>query len=90
MLAWGDGLERAPCRHEVREIPQRSVYSQSLWITRKGDHVWKRCYNKITNSWAWTDRVPLIYDEEGKRQGLHLPHLVSLELLIAMAWRSGR
>jgi hypothetical protein len=90
MLVWRDGIVRAPCKHEVREIPQRNVWSQSLWITRKGD-VWKRVFNPVTNEWSWSEKVPLVLDDKGARQGLRLPHSVSgfvpVNLLIAMAWR---
>ena len=86
MLVWRDGIARAPCRHEAREIPQRSVWAQSLWITRKGV-VWKRVYNAISKKWTWTERAPLIFDQEGTRQGLNIPHFVPLDLLIARAWR---
>ena len=89
MLSWRDGVERAPCKHEVREIPQRSLWSYSLWITRKGV-VWRKVYNPILNQWSWTEKVELVFDEEGTRQGLHLPHFVPLELLICRAWRRQR
>jgi len=52
-VCWRDGIARAPCKHEVREIPQRSVWAQSLWISRKGV-VWKRVYNAISKKWNWT------------------------------------
>lgn len=70
----------------MREIPQRSVWAQSLWISRKGV-VWKRVFNAITKRWTWTEKAPLIFDQEGTRQGLNIPHFVPLDLLIARAWR---
>ena len=90
MLVWRDGIERAPCKHAVREIPQRNIWSQSLWITRRGD-VWKRVFNAVVNEWSWSENVPLILDDKETRQGLRLPHSVSgfvpVAMLIAMAWR---
>jgi hypothetical protein len=44
-------------------------------------------YNPVSERWSWEEKVPLIFDEEETRQGLHLPHFVCVTRLIAMAWR---
>jgi hypothetical protein len=44
-------------------------------------------YNPVSARWSWEEKVPLIFDEEDIRQGLHLPHFVCVTRLIAMAWR---
>ena len=85
MIAWTDGIERAPDKKHVREIPQRFTWSSSLWTSQYGD-IWRRTFNPISNEWSWTDKPSLVLDESG-RQGLHLPHFLSVETLICMAWR---
>lgn len=85
MIAWTDGIERAPDKKHIREIPQRFTWSSSLWISQYGD-IWRRTYNPISEEWSWTDKPSLVLDESG-REGLHLPHFVPVETLICMAWR---
>jgi hypothetical protein len=85
MNQWTDGILRAPDKRHVREIPQRTTWSSSLWISQYGD-VWRRIYNCVSREWYWTEKLALVEDGTG-RQGLKLPHFVAVEYLICMAWR---
>ena len=86
LLEWKDGVEKGPSGN-AREIPQRYVWSSSIWMTKDGA-CYRKFYNAVTEEWAWeSDMVDFVEDENG-RMGLHLPYFIPIETLICMAWRS--
>ena len=86
LLDWKDGVERSPGGN-ARQIPQRFVWSSSIWITKEGA-CYRKFYNPITEEWTWEeDMVEFIEDETG-RLGLNLPYFIPIDTLICMAWRS--
>ena len=44
MIRCADGVARSPDGEEVRQVPQRHVWTTQTWISRSGS-VWKRYYN---------------------------------------------
>ena len=87
MLGWVDGLVRKG-RRELREVPQKYVWAQTLWVTRRGE-LYKRFYNVGTNTWHWGDEAEELVEDNAGKMGYRLAGRgwVSLEYVVASAWR---
>jgi hypothetical protein len=87
MLDWADGLVRKG-RRELREVPQKYVWAQTLWITRRGE-LYKRYYNVSTHTWHWGDEAEEQVEDASGKMGYRLTGRgwVSVEYVIASAWR---
>ena len=86
MLKWQDGIEMCP-GGKAREVPQRWLWANSLWVTREGE-CYRKHYNGITHRWKWDrEMLELVEEESTGRVGLHIPHFVEINVIICMAWR---
>ena len=84
MIDWADGEEIAPDGSVVREVPQRHVWTSSVWITQDGE-AWRRYFNVVTKQWHWdAQQLPLVID--GDQEGVSLEWFTSTDRAIAMAW----
>lgn len=86
MLKWQDGIEMSP-GGKAREVPQRWLWANSLWVTKQGA-CYRKHYNGITGKWTWDrEMLELVEEESTGRMGLHIPHFVEINVIICMAWR---
>jgi hypothetical protein len=84
MVSWPDGVESAPDGSAVRQIPQRRVWTSSVWISQDGV-AWRRFFNVVTKQWHW-DAQPLSIVFEGEQDGFMLEWFTSTDRALAMAW----
>ena len=85
MIRWSPGLISGPDGEKMREIPQKNVWTSSVFITKRGI-ARRRHYNTITHTWNWAENnLELVEDEEG-RLGYHLEWWISIDRCIALAW----
>ena len=84
-LEWEDGVEQSP-RGMAREYALEHVHNSSVWLTPVGD-AYRRYYNKVDKSFAW-EAMPLVWNADGTRLGLHVSEglFVTLEHAIACCW----
>ena len=74
----------------MREVPQRHVWSSSVWCSKTG-LLWRRYYNGQLRTWRWEEEpMPLVEEvvdgEETGRMGIHLEWFVTVEHAIGLAW----
>ena len=81
MIRWCDGVDTLPDGSPCRQIPQKHVWSSTVWCSADG-LLWRRFYNPVTRRWRWEEETcaPTI-DEKG-RVGYHLEWWTS-----ASPWR---
>ena len=85
-INWKEGLERNQ-DGKVRQIPQKAVWSSSLWITRDGI-CRRRQYQIMSQTWVWADQPQsMMIEEETGRMGYKIDHFLPLETCIALAWK---
>ena len=84
MINWPPGQDVGPDGSPVREVPQRHVWSSSIWITEDGI-AWRRFFNLAAKHWVWDDR-PMPITIEGAQDGILLEWFTSTDRMIAMAW----
>ena len=86
MLRWRDGLVRGP-DGACRQIPQQHTWRSVVFITKDGT-ARRRYWNPISQAWSWdAEAVPLAYDRDRERLGLHLDgHWVSIARAVLLAW----
>ena len=71
MIRWCDGVDTLPDGSPCRQIPQKHVWSSTVWCSADG-LLWRRFYNPVTRRWRWEEEpCALTIDEEG-RVGYHL------------------
>ena len=86
MIRWKQGLERAPNRKLARQLPE-DIWTAQRWVTKKGD-IFRRRWDVHDKTWKWDEApVPLAFEESSGRVGLYNPSFMSLENVIATAWR---
>ena len=87
MIRWKPGLERAPNRKLARQLPEDHVWTSQRWVTKTGD-IFRRRWDVHNKTWKWDEApVPLAFEESSGRVGLYNPSFMSLENVIATAWR---
>ena len=87
MIRWKPGLERAPNRKLARQLPEDHVWTSQRWVTKTGD-IFRRRWDVHDKTWKWDEApVPLAFEESTGRVGLYNPSFMSLENVIATAWR---
>ena len=87
MIRWKQGLERAPNRKLARQLPEDHVWTSQRWVTKTGD-IFRRRWDVHNKTWKWDEApVPLAFEESSGRVGLYNPSFMSLENVIATAWR---
>ena len=85
MISWEDGVEEGP-DGVCREIPQRSVYKSTLWITQDGV-ARRKHYDCQVKEWSWADDVVSYTTDENGRLGIWLENnFVSIENAMVRAW----
>ena len=85
MIRWCDGVDTLPDGSPCRQIPQKHVWSSTVWCSADG-LLWRRFYNPVTRRWRWEEEpCALTIDEEG-RIGYHLEWWTSADRCVALAW----
>lgn len=86
-ICWKDGVEKVD-RHELRQFPERHVWSSTLWCTRRGT-VLRRYFNPVDRTFVFSSEPIELAMEESGRIGLHLTgRFVPIETIICSAWRT--
>ena len=86
MITCEDGLEKVG-QKEVRQFPQKHVWSSTIWCARRGD-CFRRFYNPADRAFTWSEPIELALQEETGRMGLYITgKFVPIETIIASAWR---
>ena len=84
MLSWADGLEVGPDQQSYRQLPEENVWSSTAWVSNNGV-VRRRYFNPVSSIWTWDEPFPLTLSDG--RVGVTINHWMSLERVIALAWR---
>ena len=85
MISWPDGLELGPDDLPYRQLPEETVWSSTVWVSNNGV-VRRRYFNAVSSTWTWGEPFPLTLSGDG-RVGIFVDHWMSLERVIALAWR---
>ena len=64
MIAWADGLERAPDGAPLREIVQGDAYAGGTWISPDGA-AYKRYFNAVTRASGAFEAMDAALDADG-------------------------
>lgn len=80
-----DAIENDPENNPMRQIPLKSGFSSSIWISELGV-IRRRYYNSFNETWRWGNIMNPHVDDNGKVFVYLRNRKINIELLIAMAW----
>ena len=84
IIRWCDGLETMPNGAACRQLPQKHVWSSTVWCSADGV-LWRRYYNPVSKLWTWADEPFVITIDEGK-VGYMLDWWMSVDRVLALSW----
>ncbi len=85
MIRWCDGVETFPDGSPCRQLPQKHVWSSTVWCSADG-MLWRRFYNSVSKVWTWADEpYALTLDGDGT-VGYTLEWWMSADRCTALSW----
>ena len=85
MIRWCDGIETLPNGSPCRQLPQKHVWSSTVWCSADG-LLWRRFYNSVSKVWTWADEpYALTLDGDGT-VGYTLEWWMSADRCTALSW----
>ena len=84
MIRWCDGVETLPNGSPCRQLPQKHVWTSTVWCSADG-LLWRRFYNPVSKVWTWADEPYTLTLDEGK-VGYILEWWMSADRCTALSW----
>jgi hypothetical protein len=85
IIQWCDGVDTLPNGSPCRQLPQKHVWSSTVWCSADG-LLWRRFYNPVSKQWKWADEPYTLTIDEGGTVGYLLDWWMSADRCVALAW----
>jgi hypothetical protein len=85
MIRWCDGVDTLPNGSPCRQLPQKHVWSSTVWCSADG-LLWRRFFNPVTRTWKWEDEPYTMTIDGDGTVGYLLEWWMSADRCVALAW----
>ena len=85
MIRWCDGADTLPNGSPCRQLPQKHVWSSTVWCSADG-LLWRRFFNPVTRTWKWADEPYTMSIDGDGTVGYLLEWWMSADRCVALAW----